>query len=156
MDKIYFNLLVCLGANLVAFLLMWLNNQGMLIYRLTYITQAMLIYPQLITSSFGFIRLFPRQLFRLKGYYACLMFMLPQISIPFSYWCMHTSSAEEIPSIQLLYSSTLKFITFGSLITFLALYTVIENRESIAYTLEIRFRSAIENANLDPSTAEIK
>lgn len=88
MDRIYLNLVVCLAGNLAAFLLLWFNNQDMLFYRATYIIQALLVYPSLIISSFGLVKLFPKHLMQIKGYFVALMLLLPQLSVPFSYWCM--------------------------------------------------------------------
>lgn len=153
LNRIYINLLICVASNLVSFLFLWINNQDLFLYRTTFLVQAMLVYPMLLTSSFSLVRLLPQELAFFKSYYACLMFLLPQFGIPFSYWLLHNDMNSESTPVELLYGASLKLVTFGTLILCFALFIVIESKTSIYYTLESRLTSALESATMNASVS---
>lgn len=155
LNRIYMSLFICVLGNLLSFLLLWINNQDLFMYRLTYIVQGLLLFPMLITSSFSLVRLFPPQLITFKSYYPCLMFLLPQLGIPFSYWLMHNGIDDESTPIELLYGATLKLITVGAFVFFITMFVLMESKVTINNTLEIRLIKALENAKMSSGGSEM-
>lgn len=89
LDKLFLSLIVSICANLLCFLSLAIKSDNFLIYRLTYIIQALFIFPQIIFSSFGLTKIMPKQIRYFKGLYATLMFVVPNFAIPISYWVFH-------------------------------------------------------------------
>lgn len=48
-------------------------------YRITYAIQSAIVYPMITLSSLSVMKAIPLELVPIKGYYSCLMFILPQL-----------------------------------------------------------------------------
>lgn len=94
LERIYRNSLIIIIINFVCFALLWIKAGNSFIYRLTYMIQGILFLPSLIITAFGLVRLIPKHILNFKAYYAVLIYMLPFIGIPISYYLFDIKTYE--------------------------------------------------------------
>lgn len=130
MESVYRNLVIVTVINCLCFFAIWTHMGSLFTYRLTYIVQGLLTFPAIVTSAFGLTRLIPRRIINFKGYFACLMFLVPYLGVPLAYWYFNITVYEISPT-DILHKNMIKLMATGFVISLITFFILFESRNGL-------------------------